>query len=173
MHDVGAGWLMTSLSSLPSMVALVEAADSLPVMLLAMPAGALADIVDRRRLLIGVQIYFLFVVSALAMLTWLELTTPWALLSFTFAVAVGTALAMPAWAAVIPELVPRDDLQSAVALNSIAINLSRAIRPAIAGVLVAAVGVWLVFPLHALSCIGILVVVYGWWREGRESSLPG
>ena len=107
MHDVGAGWLMTSLSSSPSMVALVEAADSLPVMLLAMPAGALADIVDRRRLLIGVQIYFLFVISALAMLTWLELTTPWSLLGFTFAVAVGTALAMPAWAAVIPELVPR------------------------------------------------------------------
>src|SRR5207245_398186 len=119
-----------------------------------------ADIVDRRRLLIGVQIYFLFVISALAMLTWLELTTPWALLGFTFAVAVGTALAMPAWAAVIPELVPRDDLQSAVALNSIAINVSRAIGPAIAGVLVAAVGAWLVFALNALSCIGILVVLY-------------
>src|SRR5712664_890558 len=172
MHDVGAGWLMTSLSSSPSMVALVEAADSLPVMLLAMPAGALADIVDRRRLLIGVQIYFLFVVSALAMLTWLELTTPWALLGFTFAVAVGTALTMPAWAAVIPELVPRDELQSAIALNSIAINVSRAIGPAIAGVLVAAVGAWLVFALNALSCIGILVVLYGWRHERRKSSLP-
>src|SRR6267154_2781181 len=172
MHDVGAGWLMTSLSSSPSMVALVEAADSLPVMLLAMPAGALADIVDRRRLLIGVQIYFLFVISALAMLTWLELTTPWSLLGFTFAVAVGTALAMPAWAAVIPELVPRDDLQSAVALNSIAINVSRAIGPAIAGVLVAAVGAWLVFALNALSCIAIFVVLYGWRRERRKSSLP-
>src|SRR2546425_8788530 len=172
MHDVGAGWLMTSLSSSPSMVALVEAADSLPVMLLAMPAGALADIVDRRRLLIGVQIYFLFVISALAMLTWLELPTPWALLGFTFAVAVGTALAMPAWAAVIPELVPRDELQSAVALSSIAINVSRAIGPAIAGVLVAAVGAWLVFALNALSCIGIFVVLYGWRREHRKSSLP-
>src|SRR5207302_570046 len=86
--------------------------------------------------------------------------------------AVGTALAMPAWAAVIPELVPRDDLQSAVALNSIAINVSRAIGPAIAGVLVAAVGAWLVFALNALSCIGILVVLYGWWRERRKSSLP-
>src|SRR5258705_1560668 len=158
MHDVGAGWLMTSLSSSPSMVALVEAADSLPVMLLAMPAGALADIVDRRRLLIGVQIYFLFVISALAMLTWLELTTPWSLLGFTFAVVVGTALAMPAWAAVIPELVPRDELQPAIALNSIAINASRAIGPAIAGVLVAAVGAWLGFALNALSCIGVLLV---------------
>src|SRR3979490_3495145 len=75
-HDCGAGWLMTSLSSSPSMVALVEAADSLPVMLLAMPAGALADIVDRRRLLIGVPIYFLFVISAPAMLTWLETEQP-------------------------------------------------------------------------------------------------
>src|SRR6266436_1435225 len=172
MHDVGAGWLMTSLSSSPLMVALVEAADSLPVMLLAMPAGALADIVDRRRLLIGVQIYFLFVVSALAMLTWLELTTPWALLSFTFAVAVGTALAMPAWAAVVPELVPRDDLQSAIALNSIAINVSRAIGPAIAGVLVATVGAWLVFALNALSCLGILAVLLHWRRERRKSALP-
>src|SRR6266540_1269267 len=172
MHDVGAGWLMTSLSSSPSMVALVEAADSLPVMLLAMPAGALADIVDRRRLLIGVQIYFLFVISALAMLTWLELTTPWALLGFTFAVAVGTALAMPAWAAVIPELVPRDELQSAIALNSIAINVSRAIGPAIAGVLVAAVGAWLVFVLNALPYVGILAVLLQWRREHRKSSLP-
>src|SRR5438270_5086934 len=149
MQDVGAGWLMTSLSASPAMVALVEAADSLPVMLLALPAGALADIVDRRRLLIAVQLYFLFVVSALAMLTWLELTTPWALLSFTFAVAVGTALAMPAWAAALPELVPKDELQSAIALNSIAINVSRAIGPAIAGVLVAAVAAWLVFALNA------------------------
>jgi MFS family permease len=172
MHDVGAGWLMTSLSSSPSMVALVEAADSLPVMLLALPAGALADIVDRRRLLIGAQIYFFFVVSALAMLTWLELTTPWALLAFTFAVAVGTALTMPAWAAVIPELVPKDALQSAIALNSIAINVSRAIGPAIAGVLVAAAGAWLVFALNALSCIGIFVVLYGWRHERRKSSLP-
>jgi len=104
--------------------------------------------------------------------TLLELTTPWALLGFTFAVAVGTALAMPAWAAVIPELVPRDDLQSAIALNSIAINVSRAIGPAIAGVLVAAVGAWLVFALNALSCIGILVVLCGWRRERRKSSLP-
>src|SRR5258706_15255022 len=172
MHDVGAGWLMTSLSSSPSMVALVEAADSLPVMLLAMPAGALADIVDRRRLLIGVQIYFLFVISALAMLTWLELTTPWSLLGFTFAVAVGTALAMPAWAAVIPELVPRDELQSAIALNSIAINAPRAIGPGIAGVLVAAVGAWLVFALNALSCLGILAVLLQWRREARKSALP-
>src|SRR5258705_3895061 len=82
MHEVGAGWLMTSLSSSPSMVALVEAADSLPGMLLALPAGAIADIVDRRRLLIGAQVYFLIVIGALAMLTALDMVTPWLLLAF-------------------------------------------------------------------------------------------
>src|SRR5260221_6966730 len=106
MHEVGAGWLMTSLSSSPSMVALVEAADSLPVMLLAIPAGALADIVDRRRLMLGVQIYFMIVIFALALLTWLGITTAWMLIAFTLAVGVGTALTMPAWSAIVPELVP-------------------------------------------------------------------
>src|SRR5437762_2364427 len=147
MQDVGAGWLMTSLSSSPSMVALVQAADSLPVMLLAIPAGALADIVDRRRLLIAVEVYYLIVISALAALTFLGLTTAWTLIAFTFAIGVGNALTMPAWGAIIPELVPAPELQSAIALNSIGINISRAIGPAIAGVLVAAVGPWLVFTL--------------------------
>jgi MFS family permease len=172
MHEVGAGWLMTSLSSSPSMVALVEAADSLPVMLLALPAGAIADIVDRRRLLIGVQVYFLIVIGTLATLTALDLTTPWVLLAFTFAVGVGTAITMPAWAAIVPELVPADELPSAVALNSIGINVSRAIGPAIAGVLVAAVGAWLVFALNALSCLAILAVLVFWRRARRESALP-
>ena len=172
MHEVGAGWLMTSLSSSPSMVALVEAADSLPVMLLAMPAGAIADIVDRRRLLISVQLYFLIVIGALALLTALDRTTPWALLGFTFAIGVGTAVAMPAWAAIVPELVPVDELPSAIALNSIGINVSRAIGPAIAGVLVAYAGVWPVFLLNALSCAGILAVLLRWQRVHRKSSLP-
>src|SRR5438876_11538086 len=172
MHEVGAGWLMTSLSSSPSMVALVEAADSLPVMLLAMPAGALADIVGRRRLLIAVQVHFLIVIGALALLTALDMTTPWGLLAFTFAVAVGTALAMPAWAAIVPELVAADELPSAIALNSVGINISRAIGPAIAGVLVASVGVWPVFALNALSCVGILAVLLRWRREHHKSALP-
>src|SRR5258708_39998657 len=97
MQDVAAGWLMTSLSPLPSMVALVETADTLPVMLLALPAGALADILDRRRLLIGVQVYFLVVISVLAALTWAGLATPWLLLPFTFAVAIRTAPPIPAF----------------------------------------------------------------------------
>ena len=105
MQDVGAGWLMTSLSSSPSMVALVEAADSIPVMLLALPAGALADIVDRRRLLIAVQVYLLVVAGALGILTLLDLTTAWVLLGFIFALGVGAAMMMPAWSAIVPDLV--------------------------------------------------------------------
>ncbi len=172
MQDVGAGWLMTSLSSSPSLVALVEAADSFPLMLLALPAGALADIVDRRRLLIVVQIYLLIVASALGVLTWLGLTTPWVLIGFIFALGVGSAMVMPAWAAIVPELVPTDEMPSAIALNSIAINVSRAIGPAIAGVLVAAVGAWLVFVLNALSYIGILTVLLRWRRQHQKSALP-
>jgi MFS family permease len=172
MQDVGAGWLMTSLSSSPSMVALVEAADSFPLMLLALPAGALADIVDRRRLLIAIQIYLLIVAGTLGILTWLEMTTAWTLLVFTFALGVGAAMMMPAWAAIVPDLVPVEEMPSAIALNSIAINVSRAIGPAIAGVLVAAVGAWLVFALNALSYIGILVVLLRWRREYHKSTLP-
>ena len=172
MQDVGAGWLMTSLSSSPSLVALVEAADSFPVMLLAMPAGALADIVDRRRLLIAIQVYLLIVAGTLGVLTLLELTSVWILLGFTFALGVGAAMMLPAWGAIVPELVPADQMPAAVALNSIAINASRAVGPAIAGVLVAAVGPWLVFVLNALSYVGILAALLSWRREHHKSTLP-
>jgi MFS family permease len=172
MQDVGAGWLMTELSPSPSMVALVEAADSFAIMLLALPAGAVADIVDRRRLLIGIQVYLLLVAGALGILTLLELTSAWALLGFTFALGVGAAMMMPAWSAIVPDLVRSDELSAAVALNSVAINTSRAIGPAIAGVLVAAVGPWLVFVLNALSYIGIIVALVRWRREHRKSTLP-
>jgi MFS family permease len=172
MQDVGAGWLMTSLSPSPSMVALVEAADSFPMMLLALPAGALADIVDRRRLLIAVQVYLLLVAGALGILTLLDLTSAWVLLGFTFALGVGGAMMMPAWSAIVPDLVRPDELSAAVALNSVAINASRAVGPAIAGVLVAAVGPWLVFVLNALSYIGIVVVLVRWRREHHKGTLP-
>src|SRR5882762_1646068 len=172
MQDVGAGWLMTSLSSSPAMVALVEAADSFPVMLLAMPAGAIADIVDRRRLLIAIQLYLMIVAGALGILTWLDMMTAWMLLGFTFALGVGAAMMLPAWGAIVPELVPADQMPAAVALNSIAINASRAVGPAIAGILVSIAGPWLVFALNALSYIGVVVVLLRWRREHRKSSLP-
>ena len=172
MQDVGAGWLMTSLSSSPSIVALVEAADSFPLMLLALPAGALADIVDRRRLLIVIQFYLLIVTATLGILTLLDMMTAWTLLGFVFILGVGNAVMMPAWSAIVPELVPHDQMPAAVALNSVAINAARAVGPAIAGILVAAVGVWLVFVLNALSYVGILAVLLRWRREHHKSTLP-
>ena len=172
MQDVGAGWLMTSLSPSPSMVALVEAADNFPLMLLALPAGALADIVDRRRLLIAMQVYSLPVAGALAVLTWLDMTSAWGLIGFTFALGIGSAMVMPAWGAIVPDLVSADEMPFAIALNNAAVNASRAIGPAIAGILVAAVGAWLVFLLSALSYIWILVALLLWRREHHKSALP-
>ena len=172
MNDVGSGWLMTSLSSSPAVVALVSAAGTLPIMLLALPAGAIADIVDRRRLLMGVQIYFTLVIGALAVLTLLDLVTPWLLLAFSFAVGAGAALALPAFAAIVPQLVAPAELPAAVALNSIGINVSRAIGPALGGLLVATVGPWLVFALDAVSSIGVLIVLLRWRSVPRRSALP-
>jgi MFS family permease/quinol monooxygenase YgiN len=164
MQDVGAGWLMTSLAPAPIMVALVQTATTLPVVLLVLPAGALADIVDRRRFLIAVQIWMLVVSAALAVLTVAGLTGPWVLLAFTFALGLGTALMMPAWAATTPELVPKTELQAAIALNSVGINVSRAVGPAIAGVIVSAAGSWAVFTLNAVSYLGVIAVLV-WWRR--------
>ncbi len=172
MQDVGAAWLMTSLDPSPIMVALVQTADALPVMLLALPAGALADIVDRRRLLIALQAGLLAVSAALALLTFFGLTSAWTLLAFTFAVGVGTAILMPAWSAIVPELIPRNDLAAAIALNSIGVNVSRAIGPAIAGLLVAAIGAWAVFSLNALSYVAVIAALVAWRRGSTASTLP-
>jgi len=106
MHDIGAGWLMTSLSPTPVMVALVQAATTLPIFILALPAGALADIVDRRRYLIAVQVWMAIVAGLLGFLTLSGFTTAWSLVALTFAMGIGAAMMMPAWAAVTPEIVP-------------------------------------------------------------------
>jgi MFS family permease len=172
MHDVGAGWLMTSLSPSALMVALVQTATTLPIFLLALPAGALADIVDRRRYLLVVQVWMAAVAGLLAVLTLGGLTTAWTLVGLTFAMGVGTAMMMPAWAAVTPELVPRPQLQSAIALNSLGINVARAIGPALAGLVVAQLGTGAVFVLNALSYLGVIWVLALWRREAPVSSLP-
>lgn len=172
MQDVGAGWLMTSLAPAPLMVALVQTATTLPVMLLVLPAGALADIVDRRRYLIGTQCWMLAVSALLGVLTFAGITTAWMLLAFTFALGIGSALMMPAWSSIVPEIVPRSELQSAIALNSVGVNVSRAIGPALAGLIVAAIGSWLVFLLNAVSYLGIIGVLIAWRREPSKSALP-
>lgn len=172
MHDVGASWLMTTLAPSPLMVALVQAATSLPVFFLALPAGALADIVDRRRYLIVTQLWMLVTAALLGACTWIGVMNAWLLLIFTFALGCGAAMTMPAWAAIAPELVPREELQAAIIVNSLGINVSRAIGPALAGLIVAAFGPGMVFLLNAVSFLGVLAVLFRWRRTPRKSTLP-
>lgn len=172
VHEVGAGWLMVTLDPSPVMVSLVQAATALPIFLLALPGGALADIIDRRKYLIAVQLWMLLVALLLAVCTALGWTTAWVLLVFTFALACGAALNVPAWAATVHELVPKPQLQAAIALNSLGVNLARAIGPAFAGVVVAVSGAQTAFLLNALSFTAIIVVLVRWRREPQPSTLP-
>jgi MFS family permease len=172
MHNVGAEWLMTTLAPTPIMVALMQTAETSPTFLLALPAGALADIVDRRRLLLFSQAWMLVAAVALAVSTILGVTTPIVLLLLTFALGLGAAMNAPAWQAIVPELVPRDQLPAAVSLNSVAFNIARALGPALGGLVVAAAGPWAVFLLNSLSFVGVILVLYRWRREAVESISP-
>ncbi len=172
MHDVAAGWLMTSLSPSPVMVALVQTATTLPIFLLALPAGAISDIVDRRRYLIGAQVWLALVAGLLAWTVLSGIMTPWLLVALTFAMGVGAAMMLPAWAAITPEVVPREQLPAAVALNSMGINVARAIGPALAGVVLSLAGSAAVFALNAVSYLGVIFVLYRWQRQQSTSNLP-
>jgi MFS family permease len=172
VQNTGAGWLMTSLDPSPVMVSLVQAASMLPVFLLALPAGALADIIDRRIYLIGAQAWVLTVATLLAVLTWGGMIGPWGLLFFTFCIGMGNALNFPAWAATTPELVPREDLVQAIALNGIGFNLSRTVGPAIGGFAIALAGTQAAFALNALCFLSLLMALLFWKREAPVSAMP-
>jgi MFS family permease/quinol monooxygenase YgiN len=172
MQDVGESWLMTSLTPSPVLVALVETAGSLPVVLVALPAGALADIVDRRRLLLVMQIWMFVAASAMGILALMGQMTPGRLLWLTFLLGIGSAISNPVWQAITPELVSPSDLPAAITLSAAGINIARAIGPALGGMIVAASGPWAVFLLNAASFIGIMVVVYRWEPARRKSKLP-
>ncbi|HYT25397.1 MAG TPA: MFS transporter, partial [Actinomycetota bacterium] len=168
MQNVGAVWLMTRLSSSAVLVALVQTATSLPVMLVGLPAGALADVVDRRRLLLVTQTWMLASAAALALLTLAGLATPWLVLAFTFLLGLGNAVNAPAWQAVIPELVGPEQTSAAVALNSVQFNIGRALGPALGGLLVAVAGPEAVFALNALSFLGVIFVLWRWRRPEQD-----
>ncbi len=172
MQEVGAGWLMTSLAPDPLMVSLVQAAITIPFFILAVPAGALADILDRRLFLIGTQIWMAASAAVLGILTLSGLTTAWTLLLLTFCLGAGAAMMMPAWGAIVPELVRRDELQSAIALNTIAMNSARAIGPALAGIIIAVTGPGAVFVLNAVSFFAVIFAIKKWRRRPNTSSLP-
>lgn len=173
MHDVGASWLMTSLSPSPLLVALVQTATTLPIFLFALPAGALADVVDRRRLLLVGQGTMAVLAGLLALLVWLGRVDTVTLLVFTFLLGACAAFVAPAWQAIVPKLVPREALQPAIALNSVGINISRAIGPALAGFIIVGAGIAAPFALNTLSFVGVIAALL-WWRPpaSAKPALP-
>jgi len=172
VQEVAAGWLMTDLSDAKFMVALVQAATMGPVFLLSLPAGALADIIDRRRLLLFAQAWSFCASGLLAALAFMEVLSPWVLLLLVSLLAIGAAIHMPAFQAIVPELVPRTHLKPAVMLNGVAINVARAIGPALAGVIISLLGVWAAFAINAVTFVVIFLVLFLWRREPRSSPLP-
>lgn len=172
VQNTGAAWMMTSLDPSPAMVSAVQAASMLPVFLMALPAGAAADIIDRRLYLIGAQAWVLSVAALLAVLTFAGWIGPWGLLVFTFCIGMGNALNFPAWAATTPELVPREDLVQAIALNGIGFNLSRAVGPAIGGFAIAIAGTGAAFALNALCFLSLLLALLFWKRTAPVNPLP-
>jgi predicted MFS family arabinose efflux permease len=163
MYSAASAWLMTTLEPSPLAVSLVQVATSLPTFLFALLAGALADIVDKRRLLIVVESFILISSMALATLVWLHLITPGRLLFLTFLIETGAALSAPAWQAIVPQLVPRQDLPEAVAANSVGVNISRAVGPALGGVMTVALGIAAPFWVNAGSNLGSIGGLL-WWR---------
>ena len=172
LQNTGAGWLMTTLAPRPLIVAMVQAATIMPVFLLALPGGALADIVDRRVFLIGAQIWTICAAVTLATLTLLGAMTAPLLLILTFAIGIGGALTAPAWSAIVPELVPREDLVQGIALNGIGFNLTRAIGPALAGFLILLGGTSLAFSLYAASILAVISALLSWRRSRRFTGMP-
>jgi len=178
MQDTAGTWLMTSLTASPLLIALMQTAASLPVLLLGLLAGATADIFDRRKLLIVWQAWMLGSVGILAILTFVGYVSPWALLAFTFLLNIGSAMNNPAWQAIVPELVPRELIPDTVSLNAASNNLARAVGPALGGLMVAGfqrvqTGAGAVFALNALSFAAVIWVLVNWKRVPLfKSALP-
>jgi len=173
MYSAAAGWLMTSLTKDAFLVALVQVANSAPLFLLAMVAGAFSDILDKRRLLIWGESATAVFSGIFAAYVWLNWVTPVSLLWFMFLVSVCGALTSPAWQAVVPSLVPKEELPGAVSANSVGFNLSRAVGPALAGTIIGPLGIAAPFVTNALSNLGVIGALVG-WREPkvRADTLP-
>jgi MFS family permease len=178
MQDTAGTWLMTLLTASPLLIALMQTAASLPIVFLGLPAGATADIFDRRRLLIFWQSWMLGAVAILSALTLAGIVSPTTLLGFTFLLNLGAAMNNPAWQAIVPELVPQEELPDAISLSSAGFNLARAVGPALGGLLVAAfvsprAGAAVVFLLNSLSFLAVVLFLYAWQRPPIfRSALP-
>src|SRR5262249_9405843 len=172
MQNVGAGWLMTQMTMNPLMVGLVQAAGSLPVFVVILSGGALADMVDRRRFLLVTQGWMVLASGTLGIMTLTSCVGPWVLLLFTFLLGLGSVMNDPAWQAITPELVPPEQHASAVALNSAGFNVARAVGPALGGLIVAAGGSGTTFLLNAASFFGVILFLYQWRRPVENSATP-
>ena len=168
MQNVGAGWLMTQLTMSPLMVGLVQAAMTVPVFLVILPAGALADLVDRRRFLLITQGWMVLASALLGIFTLLGYVTPWVLLMFTFVLGLGSVMNDPAWQAITPEIVSAEQHAPAVALNSVGFNVARAVGPALGGLVIAVAGSGVAFLLNAISFFGVIFFLYRWKRPHFE-----
>lgn len=168
MQSVGAAWLMTELTPSHQMVALVQASATVPIMLLGMFAGAIADNYDRRRIMLAAQIGMLVVSAALAVMAYAGWITPFLLLAFTLTVGAGTALNSPAWQASVRQQVDTRELPQAIALNSISFNIARSIGPALGGLLISLWNVSFAFAVNAFSYIGLIGVLLWWRPEPRQ-----
>jgi len=172
IQSVGEKWQMAHLTTSPFLVALIETGTTLPVLLLGLAAGAFADILDRRRLLLCTQLFMLAVAGCLSALTFLHHITPAVLLLMSLLIGIGSALSMPAFQAIVPELVPRKDLPGGVALNSAGFNVSRAIGPAVGGIVVGWFGAGWAFLLNAVSFLAVVAVLWRWDRRVEPTDLP-
>ena len=172
MQNMGTGWLMASLTASPMMVGLVQAATTLPVFLVILPAGALADMVDRRRFLLWSQAWMVVAAAALGILTVFGMVSPWSLVLLTFALGFGAVMNDPAWQAITPETVSGQRLASAVALNSAGYNAARAVGPALGGLVIAAAGSGFAFLLNAASFFGVIIFLYRWKRVPHHVPEP-
>lgn len=172
MNDVGINWSMLTLSADPLAVALVQAASSLPMFLFALPSGVMADIVDRRKYLLFSQLWVFIAAVGLTVLSLTGQVTPTVLLIAAFLLSTGAAMSSPPFQAIVPDLVEKSELGSAIALNSLGINISRAIGPALGGFILSLAGPWMVFMLNALSVLGVAWVLYRWKAQPTIQRLP-
>lgn len=172
MNDVGVNWTMLTLSADPLSVALVQAASSLPMFLFALPSGVMADIVDRRKYLLFSQLWVFIAAAGLTVLSFTGHVTPPILLIAAFLLSAGAAMSSPPFQAIVPDLVRKEELGPAIALNSLGINISRAIGPALGGLILSFAGPWMVFLLNALSVLGVAWVLYRWKAEPAVQRLP-
>ena len=170
MRDVASSWMVTDLSASPTAVALIQTAATLPIFLLAIPAGVLSDILDRRRFLIFVQLLLASVSGTLLLLSHTGALTVDYLIALTFVGGIGAALMGPTWQSIVPELVPRADLKGAVALNSLGINIARAIGPAAGGLILASFGAAVTYGMDVLSYVFVIAALLWWKRPAAADS---